>query len=99
MLHTHVWCGCGKLSRKKIPLDIVVGYGVGTSTRLLCEWFISCMILFLLTSLFTGSVCQMFRAQVKLVTRLSLPPSSRRYTPVIEQAYNITLLNVHIDYL
>lgn len=58
MLHIHVWCGCGKLSRKKYPYNVAVGYGVGQAPRLLCEWvlfmydFFSFFHIFIMPALF-----------------------------------------------
>ena len=91
----------GNSAEKKYPYYVAVGYGVGQAPRLLCEWVLFMYDFF---SFFTFLLCRLCLSDVQsagqTVAGLSLPQSSRRmHTSDLEQAYNITLLNVLIDYL
>lgn len=91
MLHIHVWCGCGKLSRKKYPYYIAVGYGVGQAPRLLCEWVLFMYDSFLfLHFYYAGSVCQMFRAQVRWLLGCPCHSQAGECIPVILNKHTIS---------
>jgi hypothetical protein len=89
--------------KKKYPYYVAVGYGVGQAPRLLCDWVLFMYDFF---SFYTFLLCRLCLSDVQsagqTVTGLSLPQSIKQanaFTSDLEQAYNIMLLNVHIDYL
>lgn len=101
MLHIHVWCGCGKLSRKNTPITLLLVTELDKHLVFCASEFYSCMISFPFPHFLLCRLCLSdVQSAGQTVTGLSLPQSSRRmHTSDFEQAYNITLLNVHIDYL
>lgn len=89
-----------EIEQKKYPYYIAVGYGVGQAPRLLCEWVLFMYDSFFKFFYYAGSVCQMFRAQVRWLLGCPCHSQAGECIPVILNKHNnITLLNVRIHYL
>lgn len=103
MLHIHVWCGLGNYAEKKntpITLLLVRSW---RSTFCASEFHFMYDSFFLLHFYHAGPVCQMFQGAGQMVTGFVIATvkqaNANAHCSDFEQAYHITLFNVHIDYL